>query len=113
MAITESIVMFVSTVLFGTDLFTCLDNSLSLIIQSTISKLLYFLIIYFVSKFSIKEHKSESYSLSIPLLVLPASSILLLYAVSYALHNFDLEQKYMYLLISAITFLKYSGFLGI
>ena len=77
MAITESIVMFVSTVLFGTDLFTCLDNSLSLIIQSTISKLLYFLIIYFVSKFSIKEHKSESYSLSIPLLVLPASSILL------------------------------------
>lgn len=49
--------------------------------------------IYFVSKFSIKEHKSESYSLSIPLLVLPASSILLLYAVSYALHNFDLEQN--------------------
>lgn len=109
MAITESIVMFVSTVLFGTDLFTCLDNSLSLIIQSTISKLLYFLIIYFVSKFSIKEHKSESYSLSIPLLVLPASSILLLYAVSYALHNFDLEQKYMYLLIISIVLLLFSN----
>ena len=111
--ITESIVMFVSTVLFGTDLFTCLDNSLSLIIQSTISKLLYFLIIYFVSKFSIKEHKSESYSLSIPLLVLPASSILLLYAVSYAvsyaLHNFDLEQKYMYLLIISIVLLLFSN----
>lgn len=109
MAITESIVMFVSTVLFGTDLFTCLDNSLSLIIQSTLSKLLYFLIIYFVSKFSIKEHKSESYSLSIPLLVLPASSILLLYAVSYALHNFDLEQKYMYLLIISIVLLLFSN----
>ena len=113
MAITESIVMFVSTVLFGTDLFTCLDNSLSLIIQSTISKLLCFLIIYFVSKFSIKEHKSESYSLSIPLLVLPASSILLLYAVSYAvsyaLHNFDLEQKYMYLLIISIVLLLFSN----
>ena len=109
MAITESIVMFVSTVLFGTDLFTCLDNSLSLIIQSTISKLLYFLIIYFVSKFSIKEHKSESYSLSIPLLVLPTSSILLLYAVSYALHNFDLEQKYMYLLIISIVLLLFSN----
>ena len=109
MAITESIVMFVSTVLFGTDLFTCLDNSLSLIIQSTLSKLLYFLMIYFVSKFSIKEHKSESYSLSIPLLVLPASSILLLYAVSYALHNFDLEQKYMYLLIISIVLLLFSN----
>ena len=109
MAITESIVMFVSTVLFGTDLFTCLDNSLSLIIQSPISKLLYFLIIYFVSKFSIKEYKSESYSLSIPLLVLPASSILLLYAVSYALHNFDLEQKYMYLLIISIVLLLFSN----
>jgi len=67
------------------------------------------LIIYFVSKFSIKEHKSESYSLSIPLLVLPASSILLLYAVSYALHNFDLEQKYMYLLIISIVLLLFSN----
>ena len=67
------------------------------------------MIIYFVSKFSIKEHKSESYSLSIPLLVLPASSILLLYAVSYALHNFDLEQKYMYLLIISIVLLLFSN----
>lgn len=109
MAITESIVLFVSTVLFGTDFFTSLDNSLSLIIQATISKLLYFLIIYFVSKFSIKEHKSESYSLSIPLLVLPASSILLLYAISHALHNFDLEQKYIYLLIISMVLLLFSN----
>ena len=36
MAITESIVLFVSTVLFGTDFFTSMDNSLSLIIQATI-----------------------------------------------------------------------------
>lgn len=86
-----------------------MDNSLSLIIQATISKLLYFLIIYFVSKFSIKEHKSESYSLSIPLLVLPASSILLLYAVSHALHNFDLEQKYIYLLIISMVLLLFSN----
>lgn len=109
MTITESIVMFISAALFGTELFACLDDSLNLIIQSTISKLFYFLVIYFLSKLFSNKYKSENSFLFTPLLILPMSSILLLYAILYSLRMYNLEGKYIYLLMISIVLLLLSN----
>ena len=51
---TEFVVMLFSAAILGTELLACLDNSVNLIFQSTISKLLYFFsmyILYFMINF--------------------------------------------------------------
>ena len=70
MSLTESIVMFASSMLFDVDLLACLDDSINLIIQSSISKIMYLLVIYIILKVSTKEYKSENNSLSIFLVIL-------------------------------------------
>lgn len=107
--LTESIVMFFSSALLGTDLLACLDNSVNLIFQSTISKLLYFFVIYIMSKLSTKEYKRESNAMSLALFILPVSSVLIIYSVLYALAKYDLKQTYISILSIAIVFLLLSN----
>ncbi len=107
--LTESIVMFASSAILGTDLLACLDNSLNLIFQSTISKLLYFFTMYFISKISSKEHSRENNAISITLFILPVSSVLIIYSVLYALAEYDLKQAFLSILVIGIVLLLFSN----
>lgn len=107
--LTESIVMFASSAILGTDLLACLDNSLNLIFQSTISKLLYFFTIYLISKISSKEHRRENGAISITLFILPVSSALIIYSVLYALAEYDIKQAFLSILAIGIVLLLFSN----
>lgn len=107
--LTESIVMFASSAILGTDLLACLDNSLNLIFQSTISKLLYFFVMYFISKISSKEYFKENSASSIFLFILPISSVLIIYSVLYALAEYDLNQAFLSILVIGIVLLLFSN----
>lgn len=107
--LTEAVVMFFSSALLGTDLLACLDNSINLIFQSTVSKLLYFLVIYFLAKIAAREYGSENNTVSLALFVLPVSSVLMIYSVLYALAEYDLKQTYLSILTVAIVFLLLSN----
>lgn len=107
--LTESIVMFASSAILGTDLLACLDNSLNLIFQSTISKLLYFFTIYLISKISSKEHRRENSAISITLFILPVSSALIIYSVLYALAEYDIKQAFLSILAIGIVLLLFSN----
>lgn len=107
--LTESIVMFTSSAILGTDLLACLDNSLNLIFQSTISKMLYFFVMYFISKISSKEHFKENNARTITLFILPVSSVLIIYSVLYALAEYDLEQAFLSILVIGIVLLLFSN----
>lgn len=107
--LTESIVMFTSSAILGTELLACLDNSVNLIFQSTISKLLYFFTMYFISKISAREHRIESKVSSIALFILPVSSVLIIYSVLYALAEYNLKQTYLSLLVIGMVLLLLSN----
>lgn len=109
--LTEAVVMFFSSALFATDLLACLDNSINLIFQSAISKLLYFFVIYFMAKISAKEYRGESNGISLVMLILPVSSVLMIYSVLYALAEYDLKQIYISILVVGIAFLLLSNIL--
>lgn len=107
--LTEAVVMFFSSALLGTDLLACLDNSINLIFQSAVSKLLYFFVIYLMAKISIKEYRGENNALSLALFILPVSSVLIIYSVLYALAEYDLKQTYISILVVGIVFLLLSN----
>lgn len=107
--LTESIVMFASSALIGTELLACLDNSVNLIFQATLSKLLYFCVMYFISKISIKEKNKEIAPKTIVLFILPISSVLITHSILYALAEYKLKQTYLSLLVIGIVFLLISN----
>lgn len=107
--LTESVVMFTSSAILGTDLLSCLDNSLNLVFQSSVSKLLYFFVMYLISKISVKEHRRESSLSTIVLFVLPVTSTLIIYSVLYSLAKYSLEQIYISLLVMGIVLLLLSN----
>lgn len=109
MAITESIVMFSCSSLFGVNLLACLDNSSNLIIQSIISKTLYSFTIYLMLKLSTKEYSNEGNKISLPLFILPVSSIVLIYVILYSLSEYKIEQKHSTLLVISFVLLFISN----
>lgn len=107
--ITESVVMLFSATILGTELLACLDNSVNLIFQSTISKLLYFFSMYILSKVSSNECRKESSVASLILFLLPISSTLIIYAILYALAEYKLGQTFLALLLIGIVVLLFSN----
>lgn len=107
--ITESVVMLFSATILGTELLACLDNSVNLISQSTISKMLYFFSMYILSKVSLNEHRKESSASSFILFLLPISSALIIYAILYALAKYELGQAFLTLLLFGIVALLFSN----
>lgn len=79
MIVTEILVFFIFSVLFSVDLDICFNDKYMLIIQATISKLLYFVTVYFSAKFSSKEYKSDRSYSSLFLCILPIASIVFMY----------------------------------
>lgn len=106
---TEFVVMLFSAAILGTELLACLDNSVNLIFQSTISKLLYFFSMYILSKASSNEHRKESPAASLILFLLPISSTLIIYAILYALAEYELAQVFLTLLLIGIVVLLFSN----
>lgn len=93
MSITEIIVIFSCSSLFGVNLLACLDNSTNLVIQSILSKSLYCFTIYIILKLSTKEHSYEGNKISLPLFILPVSSMILIYLIIFSFSGYQIEQK--------------------
>lgn len=80
MLATELIVFYFTSLFFELDLFESYNDELVLIIQSLICKLLYFLSIHLVLKFSQKENSKKNSNFSLVLCVLPITSIIIMHA---------------------------------
>lgn len=83
MLVTEIIVFYFSSIIFGTDLFESYNDDFVLIIQAVICKLLYFLSTHLIIKLSQKENTEENSKFSLILCILPIASIILMYTTVY------------------------------
>lgn len=99
MTITEIIVIFSFSSIFGVSLLACLDNSTNLIIQSILCKTLYMLTVYLILKISSKEYNYESNKMSWSLFILPVSSIALIYVFLWSILKYKIEQQYLSLML--------------
>ena len=86
---TELLIVFPFAILFNFDLNQCQTDEFVLIIQSIMSKSLYFISIWCILKMSKKESKSLTSKFSILLCSLPLSSIILMYinCIIYSVSN--------------------------
>lgn len=86
---TELLIVFPFAILFNFDLNQCQTDEFVLIIQSIMSKSLYFISIWCILKMSKKESKSLTSKFSILLCFLPLSSIILMYinCIIYSVSN--------------------------
>lgn len=87
--ITELLIFFPFAILFNFDLTRCQTDEFVLIIQSIMSKSLYFISIWCILKMSEKESKSSTSKFSMLLCFLPLSSIILMYinCIIYSVSN--------------------------
>ena len=84
MFITEIIVLYSSTYILKIDLAAYENDLLTLIIQSSLSKLIFFIIIYFIAKYYKNKANKQSPSKFTTLLgILPLASILMLHILYY------------------------------
>ena len=99
MIVTEILVFFVFSVLFSVDLDVCFSDKYMLVIQATISKLLYFVTVYFSSKFSSKEYKSDKSYSSLSLCILPVASIAFMYTSIYLCISYEVNENFKIALV--------------
>lgn len=99
MTVTEIIVIFSFSSIFGVSLLACLDNSTNLIIQSILCKTLYMITVYLILKISSKEYNYESNKMSWSLFILPVSSIALIYVFLWSILEYKVEQQYLSLML--------------
>lgn len=84
MFITEIIVLYSSSFILKIDLAAYQKSLLTLVIQSSLSKLLFFLVIFFISKyFKNKENKQSTNKFTVLLGILPLASMLMLHILYY------------------------------
>jgi len=83
MIVTEMLVMYISSLIFAIDIDLCLTDDFVFVTQAMIAKLLYFICIYILSKFSIKEQKNKNIKAVILLSILPVASVLLMHTTIY------------------------------
>lgn len=91
MIVCETIVMQLQSLLYNTDLYDISHSPFHLIMLSTFSKLLYFLAVYLLSKFTIKEKSKEQILLPLFLSVLPVSSIIWMTSTYYICLVYDIS----------------------
>lgn len=83
MLITELIVFYLTSIFFGTELFSSYDDDTILTIQAVICKLFYFLSVHLIVKISQKEDTENKSKYSLVLCILPIASIILMYTTVY------------------------------
>lgn len=94
MIITELIVILPFSVVSRFSLFESRSDAFILIIQAIMSKLLYFIFIWGVLKFSEKESKSTGSKFSLLLCVLPMASIILMHTNVYLCTFYSVNDNY-------------------
>ena len=99
MIVTEILVDFICSVLFSVDLDICFNDKYMLIIQATISKLLYFVTVYFSAKFSSKEYKSDRSYSSLFLCILPIASIVFMYTSIFLCIEYSVNENFKFALV--------------
>ena len=105
MLITELCILYISGLLFHNEIYSYTNNDLVFLIQSSSSKILYFLFAYIISKISIKEYRNiTSLKKTSLLFILPVASILLLIGIAYITENYKLN-NYIFTLFSIFTIL--------
>ena len=107
MLITELCIFYGSTLFFEVEVLEHTSNSLALWVQTSSSKLLYFLNAYLISKLSTSESRKElGFSRASLLFLLPLVSIVLLYGVVLITMKVDAPQYvYTIFIISALLLL--------
>lgn len=99
MIITEILVFFIFSVLFSVDLDICFNDKYMLIIQATISKLLYFVTVHFSARFSSKEYKSDGLYSSLFLCILPIASIAFMYTSIFLCIEYSVNENFKFALV--------------
>lgn len=99
MIVTEILVFFIFSVLFSVDLDICFNDKYMLIIQATISKLLYFVTVYFSAKFSSKEYKSDRSYSSLFLCILPIASIVFMHTSIFLCIEYSVNENFKFALV--------------
>lgn len=84
MLLTEMVVVHVSSAIMGSGYTLYLDNFLILIIQSSLSKLFFFVLLFFLAKvFNLKNNKSKTNKFTVLLGILPLVSAVILHSLSF------------------------------
>jgi signal transduction histidine kinase len=105
MLITELIIVYIAKIIFSINVTDYTTNEIILIIQSGSAKLLYFLVTYFISKFSTKESRNDlKIAKTVFLILLPISSIIILLGI-HNLTEIYTSNDSIYLIFSIVTIL--------
>lgn len=95
MFLTELVVLFFSSSVFRTELYAYENNEFVMIIQSQLSKLLYFLVVYIVMKLFFSEKASDNNDrFLIPLAILPAATMFVFVFIMMFCENHTLKEPY-------------------
>lgn len=111
MLATELIVFYFTTLLFEVALFESYNDELTLIIQSLICKLLYFLSIHLVLKFSKKDGSKKGSNFSLILCVLPVTSIIMMHTTAYVCIIYSVNESFRITLVIGNILLLLSNIL--
>ena len=110
MLITELLIVYLSRIIFGINVTEHTTNETVLIIQSGSAKLLYFIVAFFISKFSSKENRNDlKFSKTVFLLLLPIASISLLLGIVRLTELFATNNSIYYIFTIATILLMYSN----
>lgn len=99
MIVTEMIVMYISSLIFGTKIDLCLSDDFTFAMQAMIAKLLFFIFIYIISKFSVKEQNGIKIRAVVLLSILPIVSVLLMHTTIYICIYNNLSNYFKSLLV--------------
>lgn len=95
MLVTEMIVVHVSSSLLKVDYTAYQDNLLILVIQTSLSKLLFFVLLFLISKvLNLKATREKTYKYSFALSILPVSSAIILHSISYLGINSPIDSHF-------------------
>lgn len=110
MFITEMCVLFLAMIIFKIDFSNIESNSMTFVLVSGSSKLLFFFVAYFVSKLSIKENKENlKLNKTNMLFFLPMASILIMGGMSYIVLKYELDEYAYILFVVGTILLMYSN----
>ncbi|RGM21658.1 MULTISPECIES: sensor histidine kinase [Eubacteriales] len=110
MFITEMCVLFLAMIIFKIDFSNIESNSMTFVLVSGSSKLLFFFVAYFVSKLSIKENKENlKLNKTNMLFFLPMASILIMGGMSYIALKYELDEYAYILFVVGTILLMYSN----
>lgn len=110
MIVTEIVVFYFSSIIFGVGLFESYNDDFILIIQAVICKLLYFLSIHLIVKISQKEKITETNpKFSLVLCILPISSIILMHTTVYLCIIYSVNESFKLTLVIGNLLLLFSN----